>query len=96
MAARCQQALGPVQACLNPELVRCQTEERFKLSNEMKRGYPASSRDLPDRQRLLRFLGQKFSGPAEAAKSVGSDKHGISLTSPASACRRSPIRYHRG
>ena len=70
-----EQAFGPIQARLNPELVRREAEHRLELPDEVKRRDTDLARHVLDRDRRLRHLHQQVSSPAQASERVVSQQH---------------------
>jgi hypothetical protein len=74
VASRREQLAGPVQASLDPVLVRGGAEHRLKLADEMERRDPHLPRQVGDGGRIFPSE-EEFAGPAEAAEAFVAEEH---------------------
>jgi hypothetical protein len=66
---------GGIQACLDAELVRRDTEHRLELANEMERGDLQLAREIGYRRRGLAYLTQQVARLAQTAEAFMSEQH---------------------
>jgi hypothetical protein len=75
MLAERQQPPGLIQARLDPELVRRETEHRLELADEVKWRDPDLSSHVLDRQPVIVHLAQHVPRPAQAPQRVMFQQH---------------------